>query len=424
MNQSALFFNPRYVILLFSQLLNLCIFASGSYRTQAFDDGIRSVQLRVNDDWRNPPVIRMNKDDVLSIDFDILTGELPMLYYTIDHCDANWQKSSLSSVEFMKGFNRIDIEDYATSYNTLVEYVHYSIKLPDERFQPLVSGNYVVSVFDYDQQDKPLLTACFSVTEDLLRVDGSVSGITMKDYKKANQQLKIRLFPDNLAVRNPQSELKLIVQQNSRSDNEQIITNPLYMGSNEIVYENNAKLIFPGGNQFRRFEMTTHKYSGMGIESVSYHEPYYNVELQADQVRAGKSYRYDQDQYGKYIVRALDVSDSAIEADYFLTHFFLNMDDPLINGKIYLFGELSDFLIDDRFAMSYDATLRGYTHSHLLKEGHYNFIYLYVPNGAQQGQTGLVEGNFYETRNEYLIKVYYRSVGDRYDRLVATHMLY
>lgn len=424
MEKTTLIMRLKYVVLLLFLLFNQSLFASDHHRTEVFDEAVRSLQLRVNDDWRNPPIIRMNKGDVLAIDFDILTGELPSLYFIIDHCDANWKKSVLSSVEYMRGFNRVDIDDYATSYNTLVEYVHYRINLTNDKFQPLVSGNYVVNVFDYDQPEKSILRACFSVTEDLLGIEASVTGITMKDYKKTNQQLKVKVVTGNLQVRNPQSELKLIVRQNGRSDNEQTITTPLYMGNNEIVYENNAKLVFSGGNQFRRFEMTTHKYSGMGIESISYQDPFYHVALHVDQVRSDKSYRYDQDQYGRYVVRALDVADSAIEADYYLTHFFLNMDDPLINGKIYLFGELSDFLIDDRFAMNYDATLRGYTYSYLLKEGYYNYMYLYVPNRSHQGQTSLVEGDFYETRNEYLIKVYYRMPGSRYDRLVATHVLY
>ncbi|MGL5317164.1 MAG: DUF5103 domain-containing protein, partial [Bacteroidales bacterium] len=282
---------------------------------------------------------------------------------------------------------------------------------------------YVVKVYDYDHSDQPLATGCFSVSEECVRVGATVSGITLKDYKKSNQQLRIAVHPDKLNVRSPQSELKLIVQQNGRMDNEQLITHPVYIGNNEIVYENNPTLTFAGGNEFRRFEMTTHKYSGMGIESVSFEKPYYHVVLQPDGVRAGKSYRYDQDQNGKYIVRTLEGEDGATEADYFMTHFYLDLDDPLINGKIYLFGELSNYLLDERFELSYDASLRGYVSSQLLKQGLYNYQYLYVPNNKLAGQTGFVEGDYYETQNEYSIKVYYRAPGDRYDRLVASYVV-
>ena len=56
----------------------------------------------------------------------------------------------------------------------------------------------------------------------------------------------------------------------------------------------------------------------------------------------------------------------------------------------------------------------------LLKQGAYTYQYLYVPPGSERGFTALVEGNKYQTVNEYLIKVYHRRRGERYDRLIAT----
>ena len=40
------------------------------------------------------------------------------------------------------------------------------------------------------------------------------------------------------------------------------------------------------------------------------------------------------------------------------------------------------------------------------------------------GMTGIVEGDFYPTVNEYLIQVYYREPGGRYDRLLGTTVLF
>ena len=60
----------------------------------------------------------------------------------------------------------------------------------------------------------------------------------------------------------------------------------------------------------------------------------------------------------------------------------------------------------------------------LLKQGSYNYQYLAVPAGTMTGVTGIVEGDFYPTVNEYLIKVYYREPGGRYDRLLGTTVLF
>jgi hypothetical protein len=40
------------------------------------------------------------------------------------------------------------------------------------------------------------------------------------------------------------------------------------------------------------------------------------------------------------------------------------------------------------------------------------------------GNTGPIEGNFYQTINEYMIRAYYRLPGDRYDRLVGIGMAF
>ncbi|MDE6101082.1 MAG: DUF5103 domain-containing protein, partial [Paramuribaculum sp.] len=54
------------------------------------------------------------------------------------------------------------------------------------------------------------------------------------------------------------------------------------------------------------------------------------------------------------------------------------------------------------------------------KQGAYNYQYLAVPRGAStRGSTSVVEGDRYQTANEYLVKVYFRQPGSRYDRLVA-----
>ncbi|MCH5327114.1 MAG: DUF5103 domain-containing protein, partial [Duncaniella sp.] len=60
-----------------------------------------------------------------------------------------------------------------------------------------------------------------------------------------------------------------------------------------------------------------------------------------------------------------------------------------------------------------------YELSLLLKQGAYNYQYLYVAPGSERGESGPVEGNYFQTVNEYTVKVYHRPRGGRYDRLVG-----
>lgn len=86
---------------------------------------------------------------------------------------------------------------------------------------------------------------------------------------------------------------------------------------------------------------------------------------------------------------------------------------------IYLNGELFNNVLDEKSKMGYNFETKQYEKAVLLKQGSYNYQYLFVPTGSSVGQTGPIEGNYYQTQNEYSIYVYYRPMGARYDRLIG-----
>ncbi|MEG1999419.1 MAG: hypothetical protein RR015_05330 [Bacteroidales bacterium] len=55
----------------------------------------------------------------------------------------------------------------------------------------------------------------------------------------------------------------------------------------------------------------------------------------------------------------------------------------------------------------------------MLKQGSYNYQYLFVPKGETKGKSSVIEGNKYQTSNEYRVNVYHRRPGERYDRLIG-----
>lgn len=82
---------------------------------------------------------------------------------------------------------------------------------------------------------------------------------------------------------------------------------------NQISYTNNQNLIFPAGNEYRRMEFLSNKYNGMHVESISFHNPYYHVELMTDYRRDQSSYQYDQDQDGRFFIRCSNCNDPDTE---------------------------------------------------------------------------------------------------------------
>ena len=276
----------------------------------------------------------------------------------------------------------------------------------------------MAEIFDEDDMSKPVLKTYFRVVENNVSISASVSSDTDIDRNKAHQQVSFDINYKGYIIRNPQQELKVHVLQNERIDNMVVNVLPNYVSPTELRYTNNRALIFPAGNEYRRFEIVSSKYAGMNVESLGYFAPYYHATLYPDHLRT-LNYIYDEDQNGKYLVRYNDAIDSNTEADYFLVHFALDSNQQLSGGNIYLQGEFTYDIFDQQTQMKFNNETYVYESVQLLKQGSYNYQYLYVPRGSTKGETGPTEGNFYQTENDYLILIYHRPFGERYDRLIG-----
>ena len=367
------------------------------------------------DNWEAPPIISLEEEDWVEISFDLLGTVSERLTYSLIHCDAEWKKSQLVESEYMNGFQHNLIEDYANSFNTTVDYVNYRLTFPNENIYLKISGNYVVQVFE-PNEDFPLLTACFSVVEPEASVDMQITSLTDKGMNTKFQAVNFEVTYGR-DVRVPAQDLKVFVSQNYRLDNRVELVQPLRFENQRLIYQHNPSLIFDGGNEYRAFEMTTRKFNGFNIESIELHPPYHHVILFPDKFR-NFNYTYNQDINGRFYIRTLDGTDHDMEADYRFVHFFLPCDKPL-NEDIYILSGILNNILDDRSKMEYSEIDKGYIKTLFLKEGYYNYVYVTKENKNSTGRPTLIEGSFFQTENEYQVYVYFRPMGGRYDKLIA-----
>jgi len=372
----------------------------------------------MNGNWSQNPVVKLNGNDKIHVSFDrISENSFNRLRYRIIHCDAYWKKStSISEIDYLDGFNDNLIDEYNPSINTTVEYTHFSLEISNRDVRIKLSGNYVVEVYDEDEPDTALLTACFSVYDPQLSVAATASSSTDIDTNRNHQQLSFTLHHQGMNIRDPFTELIVFAQQNNRLDNERVKIKPTYVNPGKLIYEHNKELIFEAGNEYRRFETASYRYNGMNVEHIEYTRPGYTMSIVTDKVRADRGYSYDQDQNGRYIIRTSESENSDTEADYFTTNFTLEMERPL-NDDIFINGNFTDNSFSDKYKMQYDFENKVYRLSLLLKQGMYN--YQYLTKTQDRYLTAKIEGNYYETENEYAVYVYYRPTGQRYDSLIG-----
>ena len=419
----------RYRILscLCCSLMTMAVMAQSPVDTRPhiFDTNVRSLKLSLETDMYVPPILMMNSNDRLIVNFDYLGYDVQYLRYSVTHCNADWQPSQLVESEYVSGFNYGDIDDYESCRATFVHYYNYQFALPNDDMELLVSGNYLLSVYEQDDQDHILFQTRFSVCEGQVSVLPQVTSRTDVEYNNRFQQVSfdVRYRPNQ--IRDPYSEFTCVVYQNSRDDNAVVVKRPMMVAVDHVTYDHNKDLIFPAGNEFRRFETVAEHNINMGVQAIRYYEPMYHAMLMVDEPRAGLQYLYDKTQFGRFTIRNAETrGESMLEADYMITHFTLDTGGELNGGNIWLYGEFLNGYPSSQAIMKYDASSGCYTADILLKQGAYNYMYLWVPDGTAVGQTGLIEGDNYETVNEYLVMVYDRPAGERYDRLVGYGVTY
>jgi len=402
-------------------IILLCLFFSTSafarkLKTCAFSDLVKTLRVNVMDDPFAAPVIELGGSRLIEISFDVLEPEPRAYTYTLTHCDADWTPSQLIQPEYMSGFQNRIIEDYAVSFNTTMDYINYQLTFPNDDVAMKVSGNYLVQVFPPDS-DKPVLYACFSVVEPTAPIAVEVTSQTDKGMNTFYQQVNFSVSYGN-EVKTPMQDLKVYVQQNNRIDNEAALVKPLLVQNNRLVFDHNPALIFEAGNEYRSFEMITHQYEGLNIESVEFHAPYYHTVIKPDLIRSQRPYSFFDDINGRYVIRTLSGTDYDYEADYQIVHFYIPCEKPFAEN-VYILSDVFNNMLDERSQMDYSAQDKGYIKTAILKEGYYNYLYVTKKDTQPSASTATIEGNFYQTENEYRIMVYFRQMGERYDRLIG-----
>jgi len=388
---------------------------NGVYR-----ENIHSVQFfREGWDFSQPIVELGAADQRIQLKFDELSDGVTNFVYTVTHCDEEWYPSRLVQSEYMEGFMENPINDYAASINTTTKYTNYLLSLPNENVRFLVSGNYLLSVFEEGKKDSPVLTRRFYVVEPLADIKGEVKKSTFEGFKGRDQEIDFDMTYSRIGIQDPRTEIKVVVMQNSRTDNCLTKLKPLFVRDNQLSYDLSRENVFAGGNEFRNFDTKNLRINGLGVANIEFIRPLYHVTLRTDLVTRGSEYRNENDLNGRYLIKNDRVTDSDLESDYMKVYFSLEMAEPLLGGNIYVFGGLSDWQCLPVNKMTWNPELKLYEAALLLKQGFYDYQYVYVENGGSLIDNTLLEGSYVETENDYQILVYYRGFSSRYDRLIG-----
>lgn len=391
------------------------------YEDRTYQENIRTVQFNVQNVSLSLPVIALGGGEVLELSFDDLNAEYQDYSYTVIHCDRNWKPTDIPSSEYITGFLEENVMNYEFSFNTVQKFIHYRLAFPNQNFKMNISGNYVLLVYRDFDRNKPIITRRFRVYEKLVDVKAQVRMPMEIGIRRTHHQVNVEVLHPEYRIQNPVGDLSIHIQQNYRWDNMKTDMKPIFIKEGEVTYDNMGDVVFEGGNEYRWLDMRSLRYHPENVRSIWYDPDSLknHIFMLPDKPFNKDHYVSVPDMNGAFAIEVREGSDPDRDSDYALVHFQFKYDTPVMDGGIYLYGGLTDWQIQPRYRMDYSYRDGMYECTAYLKQGYYNYQYLYVRDGETEGQVELSEASFYDARQIYTFYVYHAQMGQRYDRLIG-----
>ena len=401
-------------------LFFVCVGICAQTVTRIYNEQIRTLNVErkvlVVD---NGVVDGSDPDNTLHISFDEMSHDVHFYTYRISRPYEYY----LSSNEYVQGFTTGDITEYEHSINTSREYTHYSFDFPNEDMRLTMSGLYRLYIYEGTDWTKRVAEVDFYVVDPRVQIDARVRANTDIELNGRYQQVDVDVDISALDIHSP-DEVRILVVKNNRKGCS--ISKPTFVEPNRLRFINNKDLIFEGGNEYHHFDAFSCFYAGYGIDRVYHENGDYHVLLNPDDVTNGQ-YIHEFDSYGRFVVNAERTNNPDTEAEYMWVYWSLPMDKPFFDGALYVDGELFNNELNLRNRMEYDNELKCYWLTSLVKQGGYDYRYVFLPKRVMYGDVGYqpsytierVDGSYWQTENEYTIYVFWKPFGARYELLVG-----
>lgn len=394
------------------------LYAQFVYQDMIYSPVIKTVKLESQNADLSLPIARIGEYESLILKFDEIGEETKRYEYTIIHCNSDWTPSELEPYEYIDGFESAMIENYNNSFNTLCRYVHYEQAIPSQTMRPTKSGNYILKVFHEGEPDKVIFTKKFYCLDQKAIANIEIKPTREPSLRNKAQEIEVTVTSlGATSLNNPYQDVKVLVQQNGRIDNQRFLTLNESIGK-ELHYRLKQENIFLGANEFRQFDFTSLRHRSAFIDNIDYVGGENVVRLKPEQIKTHIPYVSYSDINGAFYVRN-DIGETPeLGSDYAWVCFYLPA--PLsLEGDYYAVGEMSQWRLSSGNKFEFDANLNCYTLKMLLKQGYYNYQILFKAHNSTQASSKEIEGDHFETKNTYYVFVYHRELGNNYESLIG-----
>jgi hypothetical protein len=408
-----------YLSLLVFSIFPIVLRAQVNTAARVLDKDIKTVQINPASPY---PVVDL-KSGQINLSFDRIGFDLKNYLYTIVHCNSDWQPSVLEDNEYINGFTEDRITSINSSVNTLQPYTRYQITLPNQNMRWAVSGNYILKVFDEDNDRELVMVRRFMVMESKWSVSAQMAQIFHAGKIFTHQEIDFQVLHEGTVINNPIREVKAFIYQNMRWDRVMgpVAPRPFVTLRNSMNFDYQDSIVFPAGKSWRFFDMRSFDFRGNNVQKIERNAVTWQVFLKPETDQSeSHTYALTDDINGRFSIENRTPGQTFMQTDYANVLFVLQRNAPFENKEVYVIGEMTDWRLRDEFKMEYDEVSHSYFCNPLLKQGYYNYAFSVVDAETYEPSADDdMEGDWHETGNIYTIMVYYRPFGERYDRLMT-----
>ncbi len=364
---------------------------------------IKSLKVYSNNDETSFPIINLSdKENYLSIEFDVFAKNYPNLSILFRPCDSNWNEyensflyNPLYDKELNLWFDRLPINLVGANY-------HYYGKFPNNNVQFNTSSKW--KFFIIDSQDRNIIYAEGKIF--VVRPEVKLNVSTKRESMQGNygdlailgRTLSIKTsftLPDSLFQNNV---LKVEIIKNRMINQPIVIDRKNFTSTSYYEWDAAKKFSFIArnikpGNEYRQTD----------TRNVSKYNSY-NVDARFGEI----------DFPDLFTKRKSDINGASLlmnwkneNADYLNVKFRLKPPEN-ITKPIFLVGAFNDWKVLPEFEMYDDNEMMNLTVQ--LKRGLYDYQYVVADIENEKiinEDWYILEGNFFETRNEYYIFLFY-----------------
>ena len=401
------------IVTLFLLFLPCFIFSQvGIEQDPSFN--IKTISFRVNG---NNVIPFFKLGETFELSFDDLYGDEADYYYTITQYNYDWSApSDLGKVEYLNGMDNQRIITYENSFNTLQLYSHYRQVFPNRFNQITKSGNYLISVLN--DENEIVFSRRIIIYEEQVSVGLSIR--RARDFESINQKQNIEMsinYGDRI-LQNPIQNVKVTLFQNGNWKTSISNIKPQYTLGSELIYRYNKETQFWGGNECYSIDNKIIRATNNTVAKVTSGENIYNIHLYTNTPRKNQPYTYFPDINGNFFIQNVNSTNSQIESDYSWVYFTLDAPE-FLEENIYVSGMFNNYSLTDDYKMELNKKTGLYEKALLIKQGFTNYQYILTDKKGTIDFKNAIDGNYFQTENNYTAIVYYRGNNDRYDRVIG-----